>query len=335
MHKALRWLAIAAVGALAVVMVIFLLRCGPTLVERPGDKARGEDLPEPPARAEGAEDQDKLTIGWTAWADAQVVTRMAQRILQRHTDLEVERQRLNIGIQYQGVASGSIDIMLMAWLPLTHQNYWAKVRDRVVNLGPLYKGRLGWVVPDYIPESAVASLSDLTDPEVARRMGGRIQGIDPGSGLMQASARAMEAYDLDGMELVSSSGAAMTAVLSRAIRQEEWVVATAWRPHWVFARFDLRFLKDPKGILGGTERVHALARQGFQGDFPPRITGFFSRMYLPDDELAALLLRTQEVSVEKAVAEYIDEHPRRVRYWLTGKLPDKPADNERGERSTP
>jgi glycine betaine/proline transport system substrate-binding protein len=318
----LRWLNIALVAALLAAIGAFLLAYGPGLVEQPGRRAGAPGASTPALPKTGPEPgrRDTLVIGWTAWADAQVVTLMAERILERHTGLEVERQRLNIGIQYQSVAAGNIDIMLMAWLPLTHQNYWAKVRDRVVNLGPLYTGRLGWVVPDFVPREAVSSIRDLKRPEVARRLGGRIQGIDPGSGLMQASDRAMSAYGLDDYELVAASGAAMAAVLDRAVRQREWVVATAWQPHWVFARYNLRFLEDPEGVLGGHERIHALARQGFQADFPPGVTEFFSRMYLPADELAEILLAAQETSAEDAVAGYIEDHPRRIRYWLTGEV---------------
>jgi glycine betaine/proline transport system substrate-binding protein len=210
--------------------------------------------------------------------------------------------------------------MLMAWLPLTHKNYWEKVRDKVVNLGPLYTGKLGWVVPDYIPEDEVSSIEDLKKPDVAKKIGRQIQGIDPGSGLMQASERAMQDYQLDKLKLVSASGAAMTAVLDRAYRRKHWVVVTAWQPHWIFARYKLRFLKDPKRVLGGMERIHAIARQGFGQDFPPQVTGFFTRLYLPDDELAAILLDAQENNVKDAVTRYIKQHPKRVRYWLTGKI---------------
>jgi glycine betaine/proline transport system substrate-binding protein len=210
-------------------------------------------------------------------------------------------------------------------LPQTHRNYWRKVRDRVVNLGPLYMGRLGWVVPGYIPKSQLNSIADLNKPEVARKIGNKIQGIDPGSGLMQASERAMKAYQLDKLKLVSASGAAMTAVLDRAYRQNKWVVVTAWQPHWIFARYKLRFLQDPKAILGGEERIHAIARQGFQQDFPSEVTRFFSRLYLPDDELAAVLLDSQNMGADKAVDHYIETHPKRVNYWLTGKLDEPPA----------
>lgn len=283
--------------------------------ERAGGTAAPVTLPAGPSTGPST-----LRIGWTAWADAEAVTLIAARLIERHFDLEVERVMTDIGIQYRAVADGDLDIMLMAWLPVTHANYWQRVRNDVVNLGPIYEGRLGWVVPNYVPAERVGTLADLRRREVAKRMRYRIQGIDPGSGLMQTSERAMRQYRLDGYELVSASGAAMTGELDRAIRRGEWTVVTAWRPHWIFARYDLRFLDDPDEVLGGEERVHALARRHFQRDFPPALTAFFTRLYLPQDELSELLLEAQETSIETAVEAYLRTHPERVWYWLTGRI---------------
>ena len=293
-----------------------------------GEEALGvERVAGPVTSADGpSSGRVTLRIGWTAWADAEAVTLIVARLIERHFGLEVERVMTDIGIQYRAVADGDLDIMLMAWLPVTHAEYWQRVRNDVVNLGPIYEGRLGWVVPAYVPAERVGTLPDLRRREIAKRMRYRVQGIDPGSGLMQTSEQAMRHYRLDDYELVSASGAAMTGELDRAIRRGEWTVVTAWRPHWIFARYDVRFLDDPDGILGGEERVHALARRHFQHDFPPEVTGFFTRLYLPEDELSELLLDAQDTSTERAVERYLREHSRRVQYWLTGLIEERAAD---------
>jgi glycine betaine/proline transport system substrate-binding protein len=267
---------------------------------------------------------DTIRIGWTAWSDAEVVTKLARRVLEERFGFEVELVMADIGIQYQGVASGDLDLMLMSWQPVTHRDYWRRFADDVVNLGVIYtRARLGWAVPAYVPQSEVDSVADLADPDVHRRLGGRIQGIDPGSGLMQASERAMAQYGLDDYELVSASGAAMTAALARAIERNEWIVVTAWNPHWMFARWDLRYLEDPRRSFGGRERVHVLAREGFYQDFPPEVAEFFVRMYLPLEELESALLTATNESVDIAVDDYLQQHPERIEYWVTGRLGDK------------
>ena len=260
-----------------------------------------------------------LKLGWSPWADAEVVSLMATQLIESELNQPVERVMADIGIQYQSVARGDLDLMLMAWLPGTHRDYWSKVRDRVLDLGPMYSGRLGWIVPDYVPKEVIASIEQLQDPQLAARFDGRVQGIDPGSGLNQASLKALKQYGLTSMELVASSSAVMAAVLAQAIDEQRWLIATSWTPHWMFARYKLRFLDDPKGSFGATERIHAVARQGLD-QLHPAVTAFLSRFHLPESDLDGLLLQAQESSVETAVSTYLARHPNRVRYWTTGEI---------------
>src|SRR3546814_19299032 len=67
--------------------------------------------------------------------------------------------------------------------------------------------------------------------------------IDPGAGLMRLSKDAVEEYGLDDYELVSASGAAMTAARERAVKRTEWIVVTGWSPHWMFGAHELRYLE--------------------------------------------------------------------------------------------
>ena len=264
---------------------------------------------------------DQLRIGWTAWADADVISLMAEKLIESHYEQPVERVMADIGIQYDSVARGKLDLMLMAWLPKTHEKYWQKVSDRVLDLGTMYSGRIGWVVPDYVPKQRISSISDLSDPKVANGFNNTVQGIDPGSGLMQASEKALNIYDLSDLKLISASGAAMTAVLDRAINDDQWVVVTGWTPHWMFARYKLRFLKDPKSAFGGQEGIHAIARLGLDKDHP-KVVAFLTRFKLSDGELDAMLLDAQNTSTEKAVNNYIANNKKQIDYWMNGTIKD-------------
>lgn len=271
-----------------------------------------------------ADEYDRpIRIGWTAWSDAEAVTKIAKQILEKKMGYDVNLIMSDIGIQYQGLAKGDIDLMMMSWLPVTHQNYWKKFSGDVVNLGPLYtRARLGWVVPAYIPPEKVQSIEDLADPEVMDKLNKRITGIDPGSGLMQHSEKAMKEYGLMemGYNLISSSGAGMTASLARAIKKKHWIVVTGWNPHWMFAKWDLRYIEDPKGILGGKERIHCLARRGFYQEAPYEVFEFFTRFFMPLSEVEDVMFQARNSSYEKAAAHYIKSHPKKVYYWMTGEF---------------
>jgi len=278
-----------------------------------------------PASAAAAQFDQPIRIGWTAWSDAEAVTKMAAQVLEEKMGYNVKLVMADIGIQYQGLAGGSIDVMLMSWLPKTQKSYMVDngYAKKVVNLGPIYtRAKIGWAVPEYIPEKSLSSLQDLKKPAVKEKLDATIQGIDPGAGLMQASEKAMQTYGLEeaGYELLASSGAGMTAALARAEKRKEWIVVTGWSPHWKFAKWNLRYLEDPKGTLGGRERIHCLARKGFYQEAPYEVFEFFSRFNIPLQDLQQVMLEARQSSYEKAVTSYIQENPKRVHYWMTGRF---------------
>ncbi len=189
----------------------------------------------------------------------------------------------------------------------------------MTNLGILYDhAKLGWIVPEYIPEDRISSINDLKDSEVRERLDGTITGIDPGAGLTRLSKQAIKDYNLD-YELQVSSGAGMTAALDRAVSNEEWIVVTGWSPHWKFGAYDLRYIDDPKGTLGSYERIHALARKDFASEDHEAAT-MIGRMWLPLADLQAAMYDARQTSYDKAIDKYINNNEKRIEYWVTGKM---------------
>jgi glycine betaine/proline transport system substrate-binding protein len=268
------------------------------------------------AAAATAAGRETIRIGWTAWSDAEAVTNIAREVLEKRLGYKVELVMTDIGLQYAGVARGNLDVMLMAWLPNTHKAYWDKSSADLVDLAVLYdNAKLGWAVPDYVPASELDSLQDLTRPEVRTRLHGLVQGIDPGAGLMRLSEKALIDYRLDGYTLQAASDAGMIVALDRAIKRKEWIVVTAWSPHWMFARYPVRYLKDPKGSLGGAESIHAIARKGFEADFP-KAAGFLKSFKFTIPDLEAVMLRAKDSSYHAEAVAYIQAHPELVDRWV-------------------
>jgi glycine betaine/proline transport system substrate-binding protein len=263
-----------------------------------------------------AQDAKPVKIGWAAWSDAEFVTKLAAKLIKDELGQEVELVQTDVAPLYQGVSRGDLDAMMMAWLPQTHADYYAKIKDDVETLGTVYENaKLGWVVPNYIPEDAISSIEDLAKDEVKEKLGNTVQGIDPGAGLTRLSQQALKDYGLDDYKLQISSEAGMLTTVDRAVRSEDWFVATSWSPHWMFGKYDIRYIEDPKTSLGEAEHVDVLARKGFKED-NPEVAGFLSRMQLPIDDLQAGMFNAQETSYEEAVAKYIGDHPDQVNAWL-------------------
>jgi glycine betaine/proline transport system substrate-binding protein len=255
---------------------------------------------------------------------------MMQAVLQEKLDQPVELQRLSADQMWAAVADGSVDVILSAWLPVTHEHYMAQYQDQVDDLGPNLEGaRIGLVVPDvsvgrqtgargqrvrpYITAETIPELKEYADQ--FRRT---IIGIDPEAGIMKKAHEALDAYALEGYRIVDGSEVSMTAELSNAIRQQRWMVVTGWAPHWMFARWNLKFLDDPQKIFGDDEQIHTIARQGLKEDMP-RVYKVLDKFHWSVDEASHYMIWNEAdhgmYPYEKA-QRWIRTYPERVQEWL-------------------
>ena len=179
-----------------------------------------------PLGGAGAQQPD-VRIGWTAWADAEVVSKMTYFMLGR-LGLDAELTLADVSAQYQALANDDLDLMLMSWQPETHAQYLERYGDRLEDLGPLYEGAdVGLAVPTYVDES-IQTVGDLA--EHAERFNGRIEGIGATAGVMRLTEEAMTTYGLEDFDLRASSGPAMAKRLGEAVAEERPIVVTGWRP---------------------------------------------------------------------------------------------------------
>ncbi len=134
---------------------------------------------------------------------------------------------------------------------------------------------------------------------------------------MSKTEKVLEDYALESFELVSGSGATMTAALADAIKNEEWIAVTGWTPHWKFAKWDLKYLDDPKGTYGGEEAIHTIVRKGLKEDMP-EVYAFLDNFEWTPDEMAELMVWNQEEDSDpyETAKRWIEENPEKVNAWL-------------------
>ncbi|MFT4412388.1 glycine betaine ABC transporter substrate-binding protein [Fredinandcohnia humi] len=145
-----------------------------------------------------------------------------------------------------------------------------------------------------------------------------IVGIDPGAGIMKATSSAIEEYGLEDWTLVEGSGAAMTAALKKAYDKEEPIIVTGWTPHWKFAKYDLKYLEDPKGIFGGEENIHSIARLGLKDDLPGVYTVLNNFFWTADDMNTVMSDIQEGTKPEEAAAKWVEENTEKVAEWTDG-----------------
>lgn len=255
----------------------------------------------------------KVELIYVEWSSEVASTNVVKAVLQEKMGYDVEMIPVSAAAMWQGLAIKDADAMVAAWLPTTHANYLAKVKDRVVDLGPNLVGtRVGLVVPTYVTIDSIGELNAHAD-----KFDGKIIGIDPGAGLMPKTEMVLEEYKLDRMELIAGSGATMTAALADAIKQNKWVVVTGWTPHWKFAKWDLKYLRDPKNIYGGKEEIHTFVRVGLKEEMPD-VYKFLDKFNwsLADMQQVMVWNREEGAKPYENAKRWIAQNEERVQAWL-------------------
>jgi glycine betaine/proline transport system substrate-binding protein len=256
-----------------------------------------------------------LNLGNIGWDEDVAVNNVVQVLLQDKYGYTVNQKLADAGILYQGVASGSLDAFLDTWLPKTHATYWERYRNMVVKLPPWYKGvaNLGLAVPDYVKAQSIADLNKYRS-----QLGGTITGIEPGAGEMRiVQTKVVPGYGLHYTVLASST-AAMLAALSAAIQRKRPIVVTLWKPHWAFTAYPIRYLKDPKGLMAGTEQLAGIVRKGLQKD-EPQAYDLLSRLTLNEEQLGTLELAIKGAKDPLTGARaWVQKNPGLVNQWLKG-----------------
>lgn len=260
-----------------------------------------------------AADKPVITIGYVdGWSDSVATTHVAAEVIREKLGYEVKLMPVAAGIMWQGVARGKLDAMLSAWLPGTHGAYYEKMKDKVVNLAINYPdARIGLIVPEYVSANSIADLQAQKDA-----FGGRVVGIDAGAGVMIKTDEAIKQYGLD-YKLVASSGSGMIAELTRAENEKKPVVVTGWVPHWMFAKWKLKFLDDPKKVYGDTEHVDTVANPALEAKAKP-VWEFLKKFGWRDgNEVGQVMLAIQEgAKPEDAAKQWVAANPGRVKDWV-------------------
>jgi len=210
---------------------------------------------------------------------------------------------------WESISKGETDAMVAAWLPGTHGEQYKQYKDKVDDLGENLKGaKLGIVVPQYMD---VNSIEDLKD-----QAGKKITGIEPGAGVVAAAEKTQKAYsNLSDWSVETSSSGAMTVALGQAIKNKEEIVITGWSPHWMFAKYDLKYLEDPKGTMGSEETIHTMARKGLEKENPEAYTILKNFHWTKEDMESVMLEINNGTEPTKAARDWIDSHSKEVAEW--------------------
>ncbi|HHL0594316.1 TPA: ABC transporter permease/substrate binding protein [Streptococcus agalactiae] len=250
----------------------------------------------------------KVKIAYVQWDSEVASTNVIAEVL-KSKGYDVELTPLDNAVMWQTVANGNADFTTSAWLPKTHGQYFNKYKNSLDDLGPHVENvKIGLVVPKYMNVNSIEELSNQADKQIT--------GIEPGAGIMKSAKQSLKDYpNLSSWKLLSTSTGAMTTTLGKAIKNKDQVVITGWSPHWMFAKYDLKYLKDPKKSFGGEEHINTIARKNLKKDMP-KVYKIIDKFKWTKEDMESIMLDMDKgMEPAKAAQKWIKNHKKEVSEW--------------------
>ncbi len=255
-------------------------------------------------------------VGWT---DIQATTATTSVILDA-IGYKPDTQVLSVPVTYQSLKNKDIDVFLGNWMPSMAENVAPFVKDKSVESisTNLTGAGYGLVVPDYVSDAGVKSLTDIG--KYKDKFDGKIYGIEPGNdGNRIVLGMIKDPKDnLKGFELVESSEAGMLSQAEKAMRNKDWIVFLGWTPHPVMGEMKITYLTGMGDSGFGAATVHTNVRAGYL-DECPNVGKFIKQLKFNlsmENKMMDGILKGGDA--EKVATDWLKANPDAADAWLDG-----------------
>lgn len=254
------------------------------------------------------------------WIEGLAMTYMQEQILEDSLDMDVTVNEVQGGgIAFSSVASDAADIFNEAWLPTTHEGPWGKHKDELRKLGYTYRGTsAGLAVPAYMDIEHASEIGEFRE-----ELNAQIHGIESGANVNDQARQILENNDIEGFNVIAASGPATWQALQSAISNKEPIVVVAWKPHWKWDRYDLKYLEGAQTnqtpVFGAPEDIFTIVDNEFTEEFPKEVVCFMKEFEANDSQVGSLMFTFKDrgdMSREEAASQWIENHPEDVSMWL-------------------
>ncbi|AVA21327.1 glycine betaine ABC transporter substrate-binding protein [Rhizobium sp. NXC24] len=244
-----------------------------------------------------AQAQDKsVKIGTMGWEDEKTITLVTKKFLEKQGYKVDVTEFSEWGIAFAALEKKDVDLMV-ALPDYVTSDYWQKNRKKLEKVSVVSYGNYQTLaVPSYMKIDSIDQLNTVSD-----QVGGKIIGIEPGSGIMRDAARAVDEYKLN-YQIVEGSTAAMVAQLQSAIERKEPIVTMLWDPSWMMHKFDVKFLKDPKKVFPPTQSYYWIANKGFSAQ-NPELRANISTVFLPIGDIGQMCIEMADGKTAEQAAD--------------------------------
>src|SRR5699024_4094814 len=101
------------------------------------------------------------------------------------------------------------------------------------------------------------------------------------------------------------------------------IVVIGRSPHWKFQKYDLKYLKDPKGSFGEAEHINTMARKDLKKDSLKAYEILDNFNWKTKDVEEVMLDIQEDTSPKKASAKLVDDNQYKAKEWTKESDSDK------------
>lgn len=255
-------------------------------------------------------------VGWT---DIQATTGVASVLL---TALGYEPQviQLSVPVTYASLKNNDLDVFLGNWMPsMTNDIKDYAAEGSVETVAKNLDGAgYGLVVPNYVAEGGVKTLTDLG--KFKDKFDGKIYGIEAGNdgNRIILDMISKPENNLSEFELVESSEAGMLTQAEQSMKDNQWIVFLGWTPHPVMGEMKITYLEGMGDSGFGAATVHTNVRKGYLAECPNAgkfIENLKFDLSMENTMMDAILKGGDANTVAK---DWLKAHPDAATPWLNG-----------------
>lgn len=240
-----------------------------------------------------------LTLGHLDNQQHEAAAAAVLRVLEAH-DIEVEMLAGDCDTLGKHLRGGRIDLLATAWLPDLDPVLADPATVEILG-SVLYRPYLVWAVPASLGITGLASIADLSKPEIASVIDHTI--VLP-HWIEAYATRVFAAYELEqaGYRLDVRDDEAAYAHASAALGATAAMVLPLWQPHALAHGGRLRPLDDPKAVLPTRQEAKLLLRLGLRATLDPHLLDELEELTLGNPVVSALeyAMRTDGMTADEA-----------------------------------
>lgn len=266
--------------------------------------------------------REGIRFGVPPWPGVTVKTEVITQIVET-MGYKTDQAEIGPPVIYKGMQSGDVDAFLATWTPAQNGMLKPAVASGKVEIAGtnLDEASLGMCVPKYVWDAGVHSFAELAPN--AGKFGKKIYNIEVGSGIHTEMSAAIEnnVANLGDWEHVASTTPIMLSQVQDAIKNNDWVIFSCWRPHWMNIVIDMAYLESVPGMekVVSESTVFTTVRRGF-GDENPNVYRLLKQFKIAGATQSQWIydFAHDEKAPEDVASQWIKNNLDEVAVWLEG-----------------